>query len=79
MGCCVRHAAKRNDRHVPHTWFVLMGPMMQPIQQDFAVRYRYSVAFTEHLFDPENPILRDALNRPPNAGPVRVLFVLDVL
>ena len=54
-----------------------MGPMMQPIQQDFAVRYRYSVAFTEHLFDPENPILRDALNRPPNAGPVRVLFVLD--
>ena len=32
---------------------------MQFLQQSFSVRYEYKVFFTEHLFDPANPVLHD--------------------
>lgn len=51
---------------------------MNSIRQDFSVRFRYDVFFTEYLFDPANSLLRDFLSTGVEAGlRKKVLFVLD--
>ncbi len=50
---------------------------MEPISQQFAVTYRYDIAFTRGLFHPTNPHLADAIRRGAEAGPRRTLVVLD--
>lgn len=51
---------------------------MKFIRQEFAVRFAYDVFFTENLFDPTNPLLRDFLRSGVETGVrKKVLFVLD--
>ncbi|QJW88459.1 3-dehydroquinate synthase [Spirosoma taeanense] len=51
---------------------------MDHLQQDFSVRFTYTVFFTEQLFAPSNPLLTDFFNRQlVDATPKKVLFVLD--
>jgi 3-dehydroquinate synthase len=50
---------------------------MQPIRQQFSVTYRYDVAFTRGLFDPDNPLLVDTIRAGMDAGPRKVLVVVD--
>ncbi|NDK55833.1 3-dehydroquinate synthase [Pontibacter fetidus] len=49
---------------------------MRPIIQTFAVQFNYGVYFTEGLFEQENAMLRDVIQRNSNA-PAKVLFVVD--
>lgn len=44
------------------------------LEQSFSVPFRYPVAFTENLFDPQNPILANVLR---SQRAPKVLFVLD--
>ncbi len=51
---------------------------MKFIRQEFSVRFAYDVFFTDTLFDPANPLLRDFLRLGLEKGVrKRVLFVLD--
>ncbi len=50
---------------------------MEPIQQDFSVQFSYEVHFTEGLFDPDNPLLADAIDRHDEPGPKKVIAVVD--
>jgi 3-dehydroquinate synthase len=51
---------------------------MNSIRQDFTVRFQYEVFFTEHLFDPANPLLRDFLVRQVDSDQrKKILFVVD--
>ncbi|MEZ4700596.1 MAG: 3-dehydroquinate synthase [Rhodothermales bacterium] len=50
---------------------------MEPISQQFAVTYRYEVAFTRGLFKPSNPLLADTVRAGAEEGPRRVLLVVD--
>lgn len=50
---------------------------MKLIKQKFSISFQYPVAFTEALFDPENPLFADLVHvDTPSAGR-KVLFVLD--
>ncbi|MEL6398716.1 MAG: 3-dehydroquinate synthase [Cyanobacteria bacterium J06626_4] len=49
----------------------------QPIQQQFAVAFRYDVHFTEQLFHPENSLLADVITADGEAGPKKVMVVID--
>ena len=49
----------------------------QPIQQQFAVAFRYDVYFTEQLFHPENSLLADVITADGEAGPKKVMVVID--
>ncbi|WP_161888468.1 3-dehydroquinate synthase [Pontibacter russatus] len=50
---------------------------MEPIEQSFAVKFRYGVYFTQGLFDPENTVLTDVLQQDKGTGPRKVFFVID--
>lgn len=54
-----------------------MTPPMKPIFQEVAVTFRYPVHFTRGLFRLENPRLAQTLLREDEAGPKKVLAVLD--
>ncbi|GAA4304568.1 3-dehydroquinate synthase [Compostibacter hankyongensis] len=47
------------------------------LQQEFTVRYRYPVFFTQHIFDPANACLRRFLEGDAGAAGRKVLCVLD--
>jgi len=52
---------------------------MPLIERDIVVRWRHQVHFTEEVFSPENPVLRDVLlgARPAGAAPALALVVAD--
>ena len=50
---------------------------MDFLQQSFQVRFDYKVFFTEHLFDTNNPVLRDYLLSHATGNIKKLLFVLD--
>jgi 3-dehydroquinate synthase len=51
---------------------------MNQLDQSFSVPFTYSVAFTEHLFAPHNPLFRDWLtHRTHPTLPRKLLFVID--
>jgi len=49
---------------------------MKRLQQDIQVRFKYQVHFTENLFEPENPLLKDLIAGAGGQGH-KVLFVVD--
>ncbi len=49
---------------------------MRAIQQSFAVQFEYGIYFTEDLFQPENTLLCDIVQKRSH-GPARVFFVVD--
>lgn len=49
---------------------------IREIRQQFEVRFRYPVIFTEGLFDPANPVLANQVEAGPASRP-RILIVLD--
>ncbi|MEM9161542.1 MAG: 3-dehydroquinate synthase [Cyanobacteria bacterium P01_F01_bin.4] len=51
-------------------------PKLQPLQQDFAVRFTYDVHFTQGLFRPSNSLLADVLSAAKTSS-TRVLPVID--
>ena len=50
---------------------------MDSIERIIQVSWRHRVLFTEHLFDPENVVLRDTLAREPGVELAKVLAVID--
>lgn len=50
---------------------------MDFLQQSFQVRFDYKVFFTEHLFDTNNPVLRDYLLSHATNNTKKLLFVID--
>ena len=50
---------------------------MRSLEHTIEVRWRHRIFFTEHAFAPGNPLLRDLLAETKEAGPARVLFVVD--
>jgi len=50
---------------------------MPLIERDIVVRWRHQVHFTEDVFSPENPVLRQVLAGAPGAGPAPALVVAD--
>ncbi|MGN6030494.1 MAG: 3-dehydroquinate synthase, partial [Thermomicrobiales bacterium] len=50
---------------------------MAPIVQRFDVSYTYPVHFTDDLFSPGNPVLRDLLVTAPGRDAAKVLVVVD--
>lgn len=50
---------------------------MDPIEQSFAVKFRYGVYFTEGLFNPDNTVLTDVLQQDKGTAPRKVFFVID--
>lgn len=51
---------------------------MKSIQQSFSVRFTYPVHFTEHLFDPANPLLLSFFEEQRTKGfQKKALFILD--
>ena len=51
---------------------------MEYLQQEFSVRFAYKVFFTTHVFDINNPLLRDFLAEKKSSGVrQKILFVLD--
>lgn len=53
-------------------------PSMNNLQQDFSVRFSYTVFFTEHLFTKTNPTLSDFFVKPASEETrKKLLFVLD--
>lgn len=50
---------------------------MDLIERTIQVSWQHRVLFTDHVFDPANPILRDNLSRDENGSPRRAIVVLD--
>jgi 3-dehydroquinate synthase len=50
---------------------------MEPIEQSFAVKFKYGVYFTEGLFNPENTVLTKVLQQDKGTTPRKVFFVVD--
>jgi 3-dehydroquinate synthase len=50
---------------------------MDLIERTIQVSWQHRVLFTEHVFDPANPTLRDNLSRDEHGSPRRALVVLD--
>lgn len=50
---------------------------METIQQRFSIAFSYDVAFTEAIFNPNNPLLRDSVMQGTRNRPANVLFVID--
>src|SRR5436190_20573404 len=50
---------------------------MQTIHQTIQITYRYSVHFTNHLFAPENPLLRDVISVEGPKSPKNILCIID--
>ena len=50
---------------------------MQAIPQEFTVGFRYSVHFTQGIFDTANSLLADIVRTAASAGPRKTAFVLD--
>lgn len=48
-----------------------------PISQSFTVNYEYKLYFTENLFDLDNPLFRNIIDKFQNNGAVKLLFVVD--
>lgn len=48
-----------------------------PIQQQFQITFKYTVHFTEGLFNPDNTLLRDVIARDSNEELRKVFFVID--
>ncbi len=51
--------------------------MMDSIERTIQVSFRHQVHFTEGVFDPANPVLRDVILQDAGRGPAKVLVVLD--
>lgn len=49
----------------------------QTIHQEFSIPFSYKVHFTRELFHPDNPLLVDTLREDGQAGPRKLLFVVD--
>jgi 3-dehydroquinate synthase len=47
------------------------------IEQRVEVTFRYRVLFTEHVFEPDNPLLAQAIASPDQDTPARVLCVIE--
>lgn len=47
------------------------------IRQRFEVAFQYDVHFTEKLFDPNNPLLTEVIAADGEAGPKKIMVVLD--
>jgi len=50
---------------------------MDLIERTIQVGWQHRVLFTDHVFDPANPTLRDNLNRDEHGSPRRALLVVD--
>lgn len=50
---------------------------MDLIERTIQVSWQHRVLFTDHVFDPANPILRDNLSRDEQGSPRRALVVVD--
>lgn len=50
---------------------------MEPIQQAFSVQFSYDVHFTEDLFDPNNSLLADTIDRHDEPAPKKMIAVVD--
>lgn len=50
---------------------------MDHIEQSFDIRFKYKVFFTNHLFFPENPVLKDFLKITATDTLKKVFFVID--
>ena len=50
---------------------------MDLIERNIQVSWQHRVLFTDHVFDPANPILRDNLSRDEQDSPRRAIVVLD--
>lgn len=50
---------------------------MDLIERTIEVGWQHRVMFTDHVFDPANPILRDNLSRDEQGSPRRAIMVLD--
>lgn len=50
---------------------------MDYLQQTFNVRFEYKVFFTEHLFNPENPVFRSFLKVNASDSAKKILFTVD--
>ena len=50
---------------------------MDLIERSIQVSWQHRVLFTDHVFDPANPILRDNLSRDEQGSPRRAIVVLD--
>jgi 3-dehydroquinate synthase len=50
---------------------------LQPIQQTFSVTFHYGVHFTNGVFDTKNPLLSQVIASDGEAGPKKVLAVVD--
>lgn len=51
--------------------------MLPSIERGISVHYRHRVFFTEDVFAPANPILKDVLGLELGSGPARVLVAID--
>lgn len=58
------------------TLTTIAPPKLQPLQQDFTVRFTYDVHFTQGLFRPSNPLLAEVLTQAKTSS-TRVLPVID--
>src|SRR3954466_2216861 len=47
------------------------------IESEIKVSWQHRVLFTDNVFDPANPVLRDVLSGPANGAPRKALLVLD--
>jgi 3-dehydroquinate synthase len=54
-----------------------MPTPLTTIQQDFQVRFRYTVQFTRDLFAPHNPLLKNSIAPDPDTAPRKLLVALD--
>jgi 3-dehydroquinate synthase len=50
---------------------------MELIERTIQVSWQHRVLFTDHVFDPANPVLRDNLSRDEQGSPRRALVVVD--
>ena len=50
---------------------------MSRIERTIQVSYRHQVHFTQHVFAPVNPLLKDVLGNEENRGPRKTLLILD--
>src|SRR5262245_13138548 len=50
---------------------------MDLIERSIQVSWQHRVLFTDQVFDPTNPVLRDSLSRDEQGSPRRAIVVLD--
>src|SRR5712691_11615045 len=50
---------------------------MDSIEREIKVNWQHRVLFTDHVFDPANPVLREVLDGQENGDPRKALLVVD--